>query len=705
MMVLMQVLVGGMEEVMEGMEEIMAEVMEGMEEVMDGIEEVMEIMEEVMEGMEEIMEEVMEGMEEVMDGIEEVMEIMEEVMEGMEEIMEEVMEGIEEVMEGMEEVMDGIEEVMEGIEEVMEIMEEVMEGMGKAKPFRYTSYHITRFVLLMIILANRRSDVSMSAVDLFRMQRFPVRWKKERIRLLIVCNKTRRHEARKVGQAVTHNLYGGQENNMVRRIEWKRRDACEKHIKNKGHIKQVQASLTTGVKRQLSIEGAIQAQKKAKDDKVEFIMDTTEMFLKANIPIEKLDNPVVRSWMGKYIKGSGDLPSASWLRREYVPKCGALAKENIKVSLANKSVAIFCDETTDRSGNCVFAILFGTLEGKSSQQLYLGKDKPVAHLVQSRIESLKAKCELVRDGQFGINVVQMLAKVSPLCRGQTEECLKACGALTCAKLYSMLAKNSDEIKVIKALGYLFDPTKLLSRPSSSDGRELERMFKDLPAFRDLQCDFQLGHKELCTLISEQTDSDYVDVVKALIGLKHKVVYHSHPTRDARKAQRKHASLELRHSSSGPPRTLADPPLYHTPNQQIIYRTKPRHFRKPIGYREPSNDTGEREGVGTPAYTTGSPKSTANSDRSPPNISLNGIKVNCWSPLPFCLTGAKFQHTSVIRSPGRGAVKHDRGSHLPRAVNNRCRVLLGGSLGRHGGACMRALCMSVTTIEIMLHTHI
>nr|CAD7572095.1 unnamed protein product [Timema californicum] len=247
----------------------------------------------------------------------------------------------------------------------------------------------------------------------------------------------------------------------------------------------------------------------------------------ANIPIEKLDNPVVRSWMGKYIKGSGDLPSASWLRREYVPKCGALAKENIKVSLANKSVAIFCDETTDRSGNCVFAILFGTLEGKSSQQLYLGKDKPVAHLVQSRIESLKAKCELVRDGQFGINVVQMLAKVSPLCRGQTEECLKACGALTCAKLYSMLAKNSDEIKVIKALGYLFDPTKLLSRPSSSDGRELERMFKDLPAFRDLQCDFQLGHKELCTLISEQTDSDYVDVVKALIGLKHKATIKLH----------------------------------------------------------------------------------------------------------------------------------------------------------------------------------
>nr|CAD7432274.1 unnamed protein product [Timema monikensis] len=136
-------------------------------------------------------------------------------------------------------------------------------------------------------------------------------------------------------------------------IEWKRRDACEKHIKSKGHIKQVQASLTTGVKRQLSIEGAIQAQKKAKDDRVEFIMDTTEMFLKANIPIEKLDNPAVRSWMGKYIKGSGDLPSASWLRREYVPKCGALAKKHIKDSLANKSVAIFCDETTDRSGNCV----------------------------------------------------------------------------------------------------------------------------------------------------------------------------------------------------------------------------------------------------------------------------------------------------------------------------------------------------------------
>nr|CAD7440313.1 unnamed protein product [Timema bartmani] len=85
-------------------------------------------------------------------------------------------------------------------------------------------------------------------------------------------------------------------------------------------------------------------------------------------------------------------------------------------------------------------------------------------------------------------------------------------------LFGTLCVGVEEENEVR---YLFDPTKLLSRPSSSDGRELERMFKDLPAFRDLQCDFQLGHKELCTLISEQIDSDYVDVVKALIGLKHK----------------------------------------------------------------------------------------------------------------------------------------------------------------------------------------
>lgn len=96
------------------------------------------------------------------------------------------------------------------------------------------------------------------------------------------------------------------------------------------------------------------------------------LLLQCNIPVEKLDQPAFRSWAKKYIKGSGDLPSASQIRKEYVPRWAEIAKKQMKEALADKPVVIFCDETTDRMGRCVFAVLIGTLEGSVVQQLYLG---------------------------------------------------------------------------------------------------------------------------------------------------------------------------------------------------------------------------------------------------------------------------------------------------------------------------------------------
>ncbi|PSN53892.1 hypothetical protein C0J52_02447 [Blattella germanica] len=63
------------------------------------------------------------------------------------------------------------------------------------------------------------------------------------------------------------------------------------------------------MKRQLSVEGSFLQAKKAEEDKTEFIVDTTEAFLSAGISVEKLDHPKMREWLGKYIKGSCDLPS------------------------------------------------------------------------------------------------------------------------------------------------------------------------------------------------------------------------------------------------------------------------------------------------------------------------------------------------------------------------------------------------------------
>lgn len=87
-----------------------------------------------------------------------------------------------------------------------------------------------------------------------------------------------------------HGFYVSENNTMLckycdSRVEWKRRDSCEKHIQSKGHKIRVEEAIKHGstLKRQSTIESTLQAQKKARNEKNVFIMDTTEMFLKVSL--------------------------------------------------------------------------------------------------------------------------------------------------------------------------------------------------------------------------------------------------------------------------------------------------------------------------------------------------------------------------------------------------------------------------------------
>lgn len=68
--------------------------------------------------------------------------------------------------------------------------------------------------------------------------------------------------------------------------------------------------------------------------------------------------------------GSGDLPLADQLRKEYLPRISRTS-EAIKESLNGKKVAIMCDETTDRRRRAIFAVLARTMEGTLEQYCYL----------------------------------------------------------------------------------------------------------------------------------------------------------------------------------------------------------------------------------------------------------------------------------------------------------------------------------------------
>lgn len=160
------------------------------------------------------------------------------------------------------------------------------------------------------------------------------------------------------------------------RLDWEKKDVLDKHIKTSGHTKKKEhKKLATekgeSSKRQITMSVSIENQKKAKVEKTVFIEDTVKMCLRANIPLEKMDHPAVRGYLEKYVKGSGDLPCADALRRNYAPKIGEMEKQLLKESLFGKDILIIADETTDCRGRCVFAILFKTATPTATQQVHL----------------------------------------------------------------------------------------------------------------------------------------------------------------------------------------------------------------------------------------------------------------------------------------------------------------------------------------------
>lgn len=160
------------------------------------------------------------------------------------------------------------------------------------------------------------------------------------------------------------------------RIEWQRRDTCVKHCtKSTTHKERKKAAERSGSsKRQLSVQqcATSSAMKSAKLDRKQFVCATTKAFMAANIPLEKLDTPALREWFTTYVEGAGDMPKAEALRQNYVPLVHEEQVEQIKQCLRGKKVAVFCDETTDKKGQCVFIVLFKTITDAKEQDLVIG---------------------------------------------------------------------------------------------------------------------------------------------------------------------------------------------------------------------------------------------------------------------------------------------------------------------------------------------
>ncbi|XP_063232447.1 uncharacterized protein LOC134536601 [Bacillus rossius redtenbacheri] len=156
------------------------------------------------------------------------------------------------------------------------------------------------------------------------------------------------------------------------KIEWARKDTCVKHCRDGTVHRQKKAAAESQActsKRQISVGDSFQVAKKTKVDKEIFASSLTKAFMEANIPLEKLGDPAIKNFVETFVPGGGQLPCVKTLRETYVPKIQEAAEEQWIKSIEGQDIVILCDETTDKKGQCVFVVLFKTLQASDSQIL------------------------------------------------------------------------------------------------------------------------------------------------------------------------------------------------------------------------------------------------------------------------------------------------------------------------------------------------
>lgn len=97
----------------------------------------------------------------------------------------------------------------------------------------------------------------------------------------------------------------------------------------------------------------------------EFYMDLCEAFVAADIPLYKLRNPVLSSFLQKYC--GRNIPHETTLRKHYIDPLYSRVVENIKDNLADKPLWVTVDETTDTQGRIVANLVVGTLDSTPSR--------------------------------------------------------------------------------------------------------------------------------------------------------------------------------------------------------------------------------------------------------------------------------------------------------------------------------------------------
>ncbi|KAJ8868726.1 hypothetical protein PR048_030265 [Dryococelus australis] len=113
---------------------------------------------------------------------------------------------------------------------------------------------------------------------------------------------------------------------------------------------------------QQTIGSSFQVVNKRKFAADNFALKTIAAFLKANIPLGKLQERSTREWMKKFVARAGDLPTVKTSREKYVPLLAEERFANVKANVAGKFETVLADE---RKHAARLTSLIDSLEGSS----------------------------------------------------------------------------------------------------------------------------------------------------------------------------------------------------------------------------------------------------------------------------------------------------------------------------------------------------
>uniref|UniRef100_A0A8C4THF3 CGG triplet repeat-binding protein 1 n=1 Tax=Erpetoichthys calabaricus TaxID=27687 RepID=A0A8C4THF3_ERPCA len=109
-------------------------------------------------------------------------------------------------------------------------------------------------------------------------------------------------------------------------VDHVRRQTITDHLGTKKHTKRASKQQheamndPTSSKRESTITGCTERSTAAIAAKDTLVMELVEAFMAANIPLEKVDNPTMRSFMQKNLKGGGGIPQANTFRELYLKR-------------------------------------------------------------------------------------------------------------------------------------------------------------------------------------------------------------------------------------------------------------------------------------------------------------------------------------------------------------------------------------------------